>query len=288
MNMKKISLIIGCCLLIMTTTATAQDVQKVQKHELSIYGLLGYSPLSSTLKGNGSTSGSIGGGAGLGYTFNISSSLGITTGVEMSTYGAEISYETVSGKYEVESKNPEFTYSLKNYKEVQSVTVFSIPIMAQYSLPLGGGSASFYASGGFKLGFPMSGKTEITPGRATTEAYFAEEDLTYSGIPQHCLYTDEPLPNETGDFKLGFSTTLSLETGVRFTLTDKIGLYTGLYFDYGLNSIQKESDKHLLEYEYQYDRDNEKLKYHSVLNTAFVDKINLLSIGLKVRIGFKL
>jgi hypothetical protein len=61
-----------CCLMI-TTAAEAQNFRKqdVPKHELSIYGLVGYSPLSYTLSHEGAKSGGIGGGAGLGYTFNI-------------------------------------------------------------------------------------------------------------------------------------------------------------------------------------------------------------------------
>jgi hypothetical protein len=267
------------------TTATAQ--QNVQKHELSIYGLGGYSPIGYTLDTNGSKKSVTGGGAGLGYTININPSLGIVTGIEMSTYGAEISFENIQGDYS-EGTNTDlfqFSYSLKNYKETQSITMFSVPIMAQYSLPLGKGSTKFYASGGFKLGFPIVAKTDITPGTVTTSGYYAHEEITYANLPQHGFVSNVEFPTVKKDLELGFSAALALETGIRFTLSDKIFLYTGVYFDYGLNNIQKINDKHLLEY----DASNETTyKYNSILNTNSIDKINLLSAGLKLRISFAL
>jgi hypothetical protein len=277
--------------LLIATTAKAQEKEKekqdVPKHELSVYGVGGYSSIVYTLEANGDRSGGMGAGAGLGYTFNISSSFGIVTGVEMSTYSSEASFDNVQGTYsEGTGSSPfDFSYSLKNYKEKQSVTLFSIPVMAQYGLPLGGGSTKFYVSGGLKLGFPISAKADLTSGVATTSIYGKYEDIEYVNIKQHGLVTNEPLPSVNKDIDLGFSIALALEAGARFSLSDRIGLYTGVYFDYGLNSIQKVNDKHLLEY----DKSNETtFKRHSVLNTGFTDKVNLMSVGLKIRVGFGL
>jgi hypothetical protein len=277
----------------MTTATMAQDVQnneqqrRESKHELSIYGLGGYSPVVYTLDKNGSVSGVLGGGAGLGYTFNINSSLGIVTGVEMATYGAEASFGNISDKYKEETvERPyEFSYSLKNYKEKQSVTVFSIPVMAQYGLPLGSGSTKFYAAGGFKFGFPMSVKADITPGTATTSMHGIPEDVIYENMPHHGLVTDKVLPSTKKEPELGFSAALALEAGVGFALTYKINLYAGAYFNYGLNNILKTDDRHLLEYN---SADETTFIYNSVLDTDLTNKANLLSIGLKLRIGFKL
>jgi opacity protein-like surface antigen len=280
-----------CCLLIMTATITAQNVRKYgntseSKHELSIYGFGGYSPISYTLDKNGYVSESIGGGAGLGYTFNISSSFGIVTGVEMTMYGAEASFDNITDKYKEETiERPyEFSYSLKNYKEKQSITVFSIPVTAQYGLPLGG-SSKFYAAGGFKFGFPTSVKADITPGTATTSMHGIPEDVIYEDMPHHGLVTDKVLPSTQKEPELGFSAALALEAGVGFALTDRINLYTGAYFNYGLNNILKTDDRHLLEYN---SADETTFIHNSVLDTGLTNKATLLSIGLKLRIGFKL
>jgi hypothetical protein len=292
--MKKVFLA-ACCLFVITA-ATAQEkqdsregqAQDIQKCELTVYGKGGYSPLSYTLSGDGSTSGSIGGGAGLGFAYNINPSIGIVLGVEMSTYATEASFANVKGEYD-QGKMGEldyfrFGYSSKNYKETQNVTLFSIPVMAQYSAPVGGGSIRLYASGGFKFGFPVSAAADITPGSVTATGYYGYEDVEYKNLKKHGFYTDESLPDVKENLELGFSAALALEAGARFTLTDKIGLYTGLYFDYGLNDIRKTDGKSLMEY----NQSGERILMHSVLGTNFVDKVNLMSIGLKVSIGFKL
>jgi hypothetical protein len=282
------------------TTATAQ---KQQKHELSIYALGGYSSLNYTLNTNGSKSSGDGIGFGLNYTYNITPSFStsiplfsIVTGIEILTYSAEASLNNVMEDYTVEEEEIDlfqFSYLLPSYRETQDLTIFSIPVMAQYSMPVGSGSMRFYASGGFKIGFPLSAKTDIMPGTADTEGYVAYENITYVILPTHGFDSNISLPDINRDIDLGFSATLALETGVRFNLGDKIGLYTGVYFDYGLNNIQKINDKHPLEYDMNHLSEsaatNEKpFLYHSVLNTGFVNKVNLMSIGLKVKIGVKL
>jgi hypothetical protein len=290
-SMKKIFLML-CSLLTITTIARAQNEERqdipdvIRKHELSVSGIGGYSSINYTLSDAGSRSAGIGGGAGLGYTFNVNPSLGIVLGVEMLTYSAEASFAKVENEYS-EGKDLElfqFWYSSENYRETQNVTLFSIPVMAQYSLPLGSGSTRFYASGGFKFGFPVSATADITSGNVTATGYYGREQVKYKDLPKHGFITNKSLPNVKENLDLGFSASLSLETGARFTLTDKIGLYTGLYFDYGLNNIRKTDDKSLMEY----NSVSETILMHSVLDTKFTDKINLMSIGLKVRVGFKL
>jgi opacity protein-like surface antigen len=276
--------------------ATAQDVQnniqRESKHELSIYGLGGYSPIVYTLDRNGSVSGVAGGGAGLAYTFNVNSSFGIVAGVEMTTCGAEASFDEIHDEYSaetIESSLYEFSYTMNNYKEKQSVTVFSIPVMAKYGLPIDGGPARFYAAGGFKFGFPVSAKTDIAPGTTTTSIYGADEQVRYENadMPHNGLVHNAVLPNTKKDLELGFSATLSLEAGLGFTLTDKINLYAGAYFDYGLNSVRKKNNRRLFRLEDHYE-ETSKFIYNSVLDTGLTEKANLMSVGLKLRIGFKL
>jgi hypothetical protein len=76
---------------------------------------------------------------------------------------------------------------------------------------------------------------------------------------------------------------LALEAGLHFSLGETTGLYTGLFLDYGLNNIQKSNDKHIIEYQVS---NASQFKYNSVLNSGMVDKVNLMSVGIKVKIGF--
>jgi hypothetical protein len=277
-----------CCLMIFTA-ATSQNFRRYgqqydTKHELSIYGMGGYSPVNLALDGSGSKSGSMGGGAGLGYTFNVNSSLGIVTGVEMGVYGTEVSFDNITGDYlsGTDIQEMRFSYSLDGYSEKISITMLSIPLMAQYSLPLGGGSTRFYALAGLKLGFPASAKTDITPGTATTSGHYTHENVEYENLPQHGFVDNLPLPKVKLKLKPGFSTALALEAGLRFSLTGSIRLYTGWYLDYGLNSIQKTGNRHPLEYDPFNERE---YKHSSLLNTGLVSKAKLFSTGLKLKIG---
>jgi hypothetical protein len=289
-----------CCLFIITTTTSAQykpkqfaQTKNASKHELSIYSFGGYSPLLYTLSGDGTTKAGIGGGAGLGYTFNINPSIGIVTGIEMNTYATEASFGSVSSNYESGTGTDlfRFSYVLNKYKETQNVTLFSIPISVQYASR--GRSIKFYASGGLKLGFPLTAKADISYGYADTDGYFADENVDYEILPKHGFDDNISLPDTKQDIDLAFSIALAFETGIRFTLSDKIGMYTGVYLDYGLNNIQKVNDKQLLEYDsdhsLRYYTVNERpFFYHSMLNTILVDKVNLLSAGLKIRISLNL
>ncbi|MDR1153242.1 MAG: hypothetical protein LBL04_00910 [Bacteroidales bacterium] len=277
--MKHTFLTVGCLLLI--TAATAQDVQndkqrRESKHELSIYGLLGYSPVSYALDN----------GAGLGYTFNINPSLGIVTGVEMSVYGDETAPGNVSGEH-VEGTGEQqlrFSYSLRNYREKQSVTMCYIPLMAQYSMPIDRGSACIYASFGLKFGFPARAKTEISPGTAAASGYYSHEGVSYANLPQHGFFTGAVLPDVKQDFDPGFQKSLILEVGARFALSSRINLYAGWYFGCGLNGVST-TNRRLLEYN---SFSEEEFKYNSVSGSGLVSKANTLNAGLKLRVGFKL
>jgi hypothetical protein len=255
--------------------------------QFSVYTFIGLPGLKYRLEG-GTQSAEIGVGNGIGYSVQIGKSWRIETAVEYAIYGNKVSYDAFSEEYEEKMDDylMKFSYSLKNYKETQSLILFSVPVMLQYGLPLGrGGSMKFFVSGGFKFGFPVSATADITPGTVTTSGYYSYEGVNYGNLPQHGFVNDLVLPNTKKDIEVRFSTALALETGLYFTLTDKIGLYTGLYLDYGLNSIQKVNDRRLLEY----DAANEStFKYNSVLNTGLTDKVNLFATGLKVRISFNL
>jgi hypothetical protein len=290
-NMKRI-LITVCCLFV-TAAATAQkrESDEASKHELSVYGTAGYSPISCTVPVNGKP----GAGAGIGYTHSINPSLGIVFGIELMRYNSEISFGDVSGEY-TEGTGYDlfrFTYSLHNYRQTQSITMFSVPVMAQYGLPLGSGSTLFYVSGGFKFGFPVRAKAKTAPGTVTASGYFAREIVEYDDFPSHGFGKDIPFQSSVGNIGFGYThpfdfgftaATLALETGVRFTLTGKIRLYAGLYFDYGLNNIQEENYKNLLEY----NTAESSFVHNSVLNTGMVDKIKLINTGLKIKVGLGL
>jgi hypothetical protein len=269
--MKNIYILI--CFLLTSSILTGQS------HEFSIYGAGGMSNLGYKFDG-GKGSGGTGFGAGVGYTYNISDNFGITTGAGFASYSGKATSETLSGQYVPDNADGNFSYSIAGYEEKQSATMVVIPLMLQYNTD---GSTSFVAAGGLKFGLPVSAKTTITSGVLTTSGHYSYEDQTYSNLPQHSFVTGQSIADIKSDTKFGLATMLSLEAGLRFSLSEKTGLYAGLFLDYGLNSIQKSGDKHVVEYQ----ASNPQFKYNSVLNTGMVDKVNLFSIGLKVAIKIR-
>jgi hypothetical protein len=85
--------------------------------------------------------------------------------------------------------------------------------------------------------------------------------------------------------KPGFQKSLILEVGARFALTGRINLYAGWYFGCGLNSARTTDSRRRLEYN---SFNNDRFKYSDALSTNLVSKANLMTAGLKLRVGFGL
>jgi hypothetical protein len=257
-------------------------------HEFSIYGLGGLSNLNYELLGGGTKSGSIGGGAGLGYTFNINKTLGVVTGVEIGIFGGKVAYGSLSGKYEYGIADDEnhfkLRYSTSDYEEQQKAMLLSVPLMMQFKTPLGQ-SAHFYLAGGFKFGFPVNAEATISPRIITTSGEFSYEQVEYVNLEEYGFVSDLSLAKTKSKIDFGFSAALAIETGVRFSLSDNVALYTGAFFDYGLNDIRSAKDKNIIDYQIS---TPSVFGHNSVLNSSMTDKVNIFSAGLKIRISFGL
>jgi hypothetical protein len=275
--MKKIYVIINCLLIV--------NIAVAQSHEFSIHAGGGLSSLSYKFAA-GKTEGGIGGGGGVGYTYYINDNFGIATGLGVALYGAKTTSDAFSDQYDIQDNNDNlrFTYSIAGgYEENQRATLLTIPVMLQYRAPFGYySSMSFYAAGGVKLGLPMSAKATIMSNN-TTSGYYSYENLTYENLPQHGFVNEMEGDMIKSDIDLGLATILALEAGLHFSLGETTGLYTGLFLDYGVNNIQKSKDKHVIEYQ---PANSSQFKYNSILNSGMVDKINLMSVGIKVKIAF--
>jgi len=82
-----------------------------------------------------------------------------------------------------------------------------------------------------------------------------------------------------GKFKLNILVMLAFEAGVKWHIGKKTALYTGAFFDCGLNDNSKTVRKPFEHYIYA-----ENLKDFTLLK--FTNKINLMTIGVRVRLAF--
>jgi len=251
--------------------------------ELSIYGGTGLSTFMNNAK-EGKESFWFGGIFGLGYTYFFTPSLGLGSGLEMAFYNGEYglkrytqpSYRfTLPESLGLQIREMEFHSTVNGYKEEQSVMLLQIPFMLQYQRIYN--DKLLYATAGTKIGFPLTGKSKSYADSLENSGYSEYLDGEFANQKFLGFGT---FTKQKGENKLTLQTAvlLSAETGIKWKLNEDLRLYTGIYFDYGLNSVTKRSYNRVVEY-----KDQEKK--HFAFNNL-TDEITPLAIGLKLRLSF--
>jgi hypothetical protein len=262
----------------------------VAKHEYTLYAGGGLSTLryESSI---GARSNLAGGLLGAEYRFFPLKRFGLGVGVEIAFYNVKGLIDNYS--YAEITKDPngadfEFRTTMRNYGERESIVMFNIPFMIHYR-----GDPeknAFYAAVGGKLGFPVSGKYRVVEGSSFNSGYYAFEDYEYTdqkfmGFGSFPEFGDQ-------EIKLNPTYMFSLEAGMNWRL-QYILLYTGLYFDYALNTIAEKTDKFIS----SYNGDNPaNRQMGSMLNTQYrlpngsreniTKEVFPVAIGIKVGVTF--
>lgn len=284
-------IIIGAVAGILSCTAVYSQTHS--KHELSVWGGGGLSTMdySTTI---GDSKMRAGGLFGIGYNYSLTDKWSLSTGLELSFYnskmkGSELndSYTANDGEYDFE-----LTSSVTGYVEKQKATYLNIPVMAQFELPALN-QHRFYAAGGFKFGIPVTGKYTVDRAIIHNSGYYPDLNITY--YDQHFMGFGTFSRNDfEEDLDLKLSCMLSLETGMKWRLPNSLSLYTGAYFDYGLNDIKKDVNKRLIEYDPAYD---ENFTVNSVFSSQYesngksediTDKVIPWAVGIKIKLAFAL
>jgi hypothetical protein len=279
---------------------------------VSIYGIAGYSRLEYSFNRAVistdifSSSNKTSGGLGLGYTFSLHPYINngnIVTGVEMVSYSAVTTANSITesapDRYSSDGRYEEmfFNSRITGYTEKQGVTYFQIPLMLELRFPKFD-RHKWYVAAGAKFGFTLSDISRFA-GSYTTKAdgllttgYLPNKQETLSDMPE-IGFVNMTNTAWNGNLDFGFNLSLTAETGVRWALTDLFGLYAGIFVDYGLMDISPVKTGVGGIVNRQETRPS-AFVYNSVLlaqnpsGEAYVNKINLLSIGLKVRIGLRI
>jgi hypothetical protein len=227
-----------------------------------------------------------GGNLGVDYHYFFSSYFGFSLGLEGAMYNSSLTINNLHTTYKIETPPGLegvffLTADYSDVEEKQTAFLLQLPVMLQFQVPLGR-SAFFYLGTGIKWGIPVSASYNQTSASITTTAYSDYTGQIYRNMPNHGFSAYNKV-NSSDKLPVELPAMLSLEGGFKWKISEKNALYTGVYLDYGLNNIQKESSKELLEYNSVKASD---YHYNSMLQTAIVNEIKPFAIGIKIRIAF--
>ena len=280
--------------IIVLFTCTTLFSQEPSRHEVSVWGMGGLSTLKYSLD-IGSQKDKVGGGAGIGYTYLFSEKVGVSSGFEFALYNAQACLNSAVSSYmtkDMEDTNFLFKSTVSNYEETQKSTYLQIPVMLTLRFPVG--KYHFYTSAGLKVGIPLSSTYKATKGEVTNTGYYGYEDFEYQNVEELGFTTLKP-KESNGDYDLNIAYILSLEAGMKWELKDNLSLYTGFYFDYGLNDIGKEErSRQFIEYAPMTPWD---FVNNSILtskfnldnhNDSFTNKVAPMAAGVKIKLAFRL
>ncbi|MCL2291358.1 MAG: hypothetical protein FWC34_11765 [Bacteroidetes bacterium] len=249
-------------------------------HEFSIQGGGGLSTLNYKLS-EGKHSLGFGGDFGLGYTCIFKEKWGIHIGAGLGLYNAKVKLD------DIEAITPNLTDSegdcfnmhtmLINYNEAQKTMFLNIPIMIQFQTK---GKQKIYAKAGGKVGIPLNCKYSVSDATLTNVAYYPDYN-NWMAMPEFAGFGTFTNQKSDGELKLGIAAMLALEAGVKWKLGENLVLYTGVYFDYGLNNILKNNDQHFVNYENSYPAE---FTTNSALS-SFTGNVNLMAMGIKLRLA---
>lgn len=275
-------------------TCAIASSQEIVKHEISVWGSGGLSALK-TGTNIGNAKNKAGGSVGIGYSYIIDNNWSIGSGLELAFYNGKYTLNEFSDSYDANDGQYDFVFhtTLKNYKEKQNVTYLNIPIMATFQRPMVGKS-NFYISAGFKFGIPVKKNMKVLNADFNNYGYYPEWENPIQDDPYFMGFGVFKSSGKKGNLELKTSCILSVETGLKWSLKDNLGLYTGVYLDYGLNDIKKNSDKKLIQYNTANPSDyihNSGISSHYILDDndrSLVDKIHTMAVGLKAKLAFSL
>lgn len=275
-----------------STTLLSQN-QTQHKHEFSVYGATGLSTLKyETSVGNQKDL--FGGSIGLGYSYFFTNNWALNTGAELSFYNAETTFNKLSDSYmtvDIDNNAFELRSVISNYKEKQNASYLNIPIMLQHQVPTGS-SHMFYAAAGMKLGIPLSSKYKTSGATIVNTGYYGEFEPEYPEQKFMGLgtFTDKNM-NEDLKFKVAYL--VALEAGMKWKLNSGMALYTGAYFDYGLNDIRESKrERDFVAFNLA---DPENFKTNSILMSKYskagnsenlTKKVVPMAAGIKLRLAF--
>jgi hypothetical protein len=226
--------------------------------------------------------------AGGGFATFFNQHLGVHVGAKLGIRRFEINvdkFENITRELaDVEGHFFELHSTLFNYTESQAAWFFSVPVMLQFqqntSCFFTGNKHGFYAKGGINMLFLNSTTYSANIAELHNAGFYPQFGnwLTTQKFAGFGTFNDRVA---NGSFNLGFCAMLAFEMGMKWRVSDCIFLYTGAFFNYGLNDPARNQRKPFSDNIIATD---DLTNFTSLL--TFTDKINPITAGLTLRLAF--
>ncbi|MDD4968236.1 MAG: hypothetical protein PHT07_02285 [Paludibacter sp.] len=218
-----------------------------------------------------------------GYTANIAfshfftSHWGVQTGIGVQSFTTTSTVNLTESTPAIDSDGDIYIFKsdFKNWQETQQVLFFEIPLTAQFKHRFNS-KIGLLATAGAKISIPVQATYKSTGGEIVTSGYYPQWNIELTDVPDQGFKTITQ--NFTGKYTLNPAYTAIVELGGIYKISERIDLYAGAYFHYGLNNILKPDTKML----YQVDG-----TYNGVWKSYQTTDIKPFSIGVKVGMYLK-
>jgi len=212
------------------------------------------------------------------YSYFFSQQWGLQTGVGIQNFSAQSTLNFLSESLETDMDGDPYIFktNFQNSLEKQNSFNIDIPLTGQYR-HFFNKKVGLLATVGAKISIPISTNYETTGGQFVTTGYYDRWNVELSEIPQHGFATCSN--TFKGNYTLKPAYLAVIEIGGLFKMSEKLDLYAGAYFNYGLNNILTPYSKYI----FQADG-----VYNGVLASNQTTELTPVSAGLKVGFYWKL
>jgi len=229
------------------------------------------------------------GDAAVGFTGFFSPQWGIHTGLGLGLNNVSVKVKelnTITPKQIDRNNFPFDLYTtLHDYQENHQIISLYIPLMLQFQTAqeqnrnwTKGKKAGYYVMGGVKALLLVSNKHEAKVKSLYNAAYYPEFD-NWAATQIFAGLSKFDGNNTDGNLKLNAMISFAFETGLKWRIGKNTFLYSGVFFDCGLNDPFKNNRQPFSLYIYA-----EKLEHFTLLSIS--KRMHLINTGIKLRLAF--
>ena len=251
--------------------------------ELSVFGGGGYSFIGFLNPLNKTASKGYNYDVGLGFTGFVSPQCGFHLGIGFAQNKVTVEAGDVksvnSGLYDSNEHFYNLHTTLYDYSEIQNTKSLFFPVMFLFQSKENSGTAQFYVMTGVKVHVQLSRAYDTQITALSNAAYYPEAD-NWAATQLFANLGEFSGSGANGKLDVGVMAMFTFEMGAKFRIGNLFNLYTGAYFDCGLNDPSKSLRKSAGNYTTVESLSN--LSLLEVYKNSF-----LMGVGIKLRFAFR-